>query len=93
MRWRKTAPRASRRSRRRQRTGNHGGFDSGEDGEDVVVIAGTAVLDATAPPAHSNPAYLAKYRVGITNIEMTPESMSAAYNAAIRVKPDKVRGF
>ncbi len=68
-------------------------FDSGEDGEDVVVIAGTAVLDATAPPAHSNPAYLAKYRVGITNIEMTPESMSAAYNAAIRVKPDKVRGF
>ena len=68
-------------------------FDSGESGEDVVVFTGTAVLDAAAPPAHHNPAYLAKYQSGITNIEMTPESMSAAYNAAIRVKPDKVRGF
>ena len=68
-------------------------FDSGESGEDVVVIAGTAILDATAPPAHRNPAYLAKYKAGITNIEMTPESMSAAYSTAIRVKPDKVRGF
>jgi len=68
-------------------------FDSGESGEDVVVIAGTAVLDDTAPPVHRNPAYQAKYQVGIKNIEMTPESMSATYNTAIRVKPDKVRGF
>jgi PPOX class probable F420-dependent enzyme len=68
-------------------------FDAGESGEDVVVITGTAFLDAAAPPAHLNSAYLAKYRVGIKNIEMTPESMSAAYNVAIRVKPDKVRGF
>ncbi len=68
-------------------------FDSGEDGEDVMVFTGTAVLDGSAPLAHQNPAYLEKYRSGIAGIQMTPESMGESYNVAIRVKPDKVRGF
>ena len=68
-------------------------FDSGEDGEDVIVFTGTAILDESAPLAYNNPPYLEKYRDGIASIEMTPESMGGSYSVAIRVKPDKVRGF
>jgi PPOX class probable F420-dependent enzyme len=68
-------------------------FDSGEDGEDVIVFTGTAILDESAPQAQDNPPYLEKYRDGIASIEMTPESMGESYSVAIRVKPDKVRGF
>jgi PPOX class probable F420-dependent enzyme len=80
-----------RNIRRNSRVALH--FDSGEDGEDVMVFTGTAVLDESAPLAHYNPAYLEKYRSGIADIQMTPESMGEAYNVAIRVKPEKVRGF
>ena len=68
-------------------------FDSGESGEDVVVFTGTASLDESAPLAHQHPAYLEKYRQGISDIDMTPESMGEAYHVAIRVRPEKVRGF
>ena len=68
-------------------------FDSGEDGEDVMVFTGIAVLDESAPLAHQNIAYLEKYRSGIADIQMTPESMGESYNVAIRIRPDKVRGF
>jgi PPOX class probable F420-dependent enzyme len=68
-------------------------FDSGADGEDVMVFTGSAVLDESAPLAHQHPAYLEKYRSGIADIEMTPQSMGESYNVAIRVRPDKVRGF
>jgi PPOX class probable F420-dependent enzyme len=68
-------------------------FDAGESGEDVVVFTGTAILDEKALLAHHHPGYLEKYRDGIAAIEMTPESMGNQYNVAIRIKPDKVRGF
>jgi PPOX class probable F420-dependent enzyme len=68
-------------------------FDSGEDGEDVVIFTGTAVLDENAPLVQDNPPYLEKYNAGIAGIEMTPQSMGDSYSVAIRVKPDKVRGF
>lgn len=68
-------------------------FDSGAGGEDVIVFTGVAALDESAPLAHHNPAYLEKYRSGIADIEMTPESMGESYSVAIRVRPDKVRGF
>ena len=68
-------------------------FDSGESGENVVVFTGTASLDESAPLAHQHPAYLEKYRQGISDIDMTPESMGETYHVAIRVRPEKVRGF
>jgi len=68
-------------------------FDAGEGGEDVMVFTGSAVLDEQPPLAHHNRAYLEKYRQGIVDIEMTPESMGEQYCCAIRVKPDKLRGF
>lgn len=80
-----------RNIRRNPRVALH--FDSGEGGEDIVVFTGTAVLDESAPLAHQNPAYLEKYRSGISDIQMTPESMGMSYSVAIRVKPDKERGF
>jgi PPOX class probable F420-dependent enzyme len=80
-----------RNLRRNPRVALH--FDSGEDGEDVMIFTGTAVLDESAPLAHQNPAYLEKYRSGIADIQMTPESMGESYNVAIRVRPEKVRGF
>lgn len=68
-------------------------FDAGEGGEDVMVFTGTAILDENPPLAHHNPAYLEKYRQGIVDIEMTPESMGEQYSLTIRVKPEKLRGF
>ena len=81
----------ARNLRRNPRVSLH--FDAGEGGEDVVVFTGTAVLDENPPLAHHNPAYLEKYRQGIVDIEMTPKSMGEQYCCAIRVKPEKLRGF
>ncbi len=80
-----------RNIRRNPRVSLH--FDSGESGEDVVVFTGMAYLDESAPLAHRHAAYLEKYRQGIADIDMTPESMGKDYHVAIRVKPDKMRGF
>jgi PPOX class probable F420-dependent enzyme len=62
-----------------------------EWGSEVVVIAGEATIDQTAPRADRMPAYLRKYREGIAQIDMTPESMASEYTVAIRVKPTHVR--
>jgi PPOX class probable F420-dependent enzyme len=66
-------------------------LNSDEWGSQVVVIAGEASLDQAAPPANRNPGYMKKYREGIAQIEMTPESMASEYSVAIRVKPIHVR--
>jgi PPOX class probable F420-dependent enzyme len=66
-------------------------LNSDESGSQVVVITGEASLDQAAPPANRNPAYMRKYREGIAQIEMTPESMAIEYGVAIRVKPIHVR--
>lgn len=81
----------ARNIRRNPRVSLH--FDAGEGGEDVMVFTGSAVLDEHPPLAHHNRAYLEKYRQGIVDIEMTPQSMGEQYCCAIRVKPDKLRGF
>jgi PPOX class probable F420-dependent enzyme len=62
-----------------------------ESGSKVVVITGEASLDRAAPPVSQNPAYMRKYREGIAQIEMTPDSMASEYSVAIRVKPTRVR--
>jgi PPOX class probable F420-dependent enzyme len=66
-------------------------LNTDEWGSQVVVITGEVSLDQAAPPANRNPAYMRKYRKGIAQIEMTPESMASAYSVAIRVKPIHVR--
>jgi PPOX class probable F420-dependent enzyme len=62
-------------------------------GGDIIVLTGIAdVLDDAAPP-HAVPAYLDKYRRGMTRVSGSPEAFSQAYPAAVRVRPARVRGF
>lgn len=68
-------------------------FNCTESGGDVVVFFGEAYIDKNTPPAHHNPDYIKKYREGIADIDMTPESFSGSYQVPIRVKPERVRGF
>lgn len=77
--------------RKRPRVALH--FDATESGEDVVVLTGAAQFDPDAPPVHKNPAYVEKYRLGLASLGMTPEQMGAEYTVAIRIKPEKVRGW
>jgi PPOX class probable F420-dependent enzyme len=68
-------------------------FNSDFHGGDVVIIAGTAQVDAAIPPADQIPAYVEKYADGMASINLTPESFAAIYSAPIRFTPTKVRGF
>ncbi len=68
-------------------------LNSDAEGGNVLIIFGQARVDPDAPKAKANPAYLEKYRRGIADIGMTPESMSSEYSVAIRVTPEHVRGF
>ena len=68
-------------------------FNGDRNGGDIVVLHGTAAVDPAAPPAIANPAFLAKYRTGIVDIDMTPESYTAEYTVAVRVAPERLRGF
>jgi PPOX class probable F420-dependent enzyme len=68
-------------------------FNANESGEDVVVFAGEAFVDESTPLADHHPGYLAKYRQGIANISMTPESMAQSYSVPLRVRPTRLRGF
>jgi len=68
-------------------------FNTTATGGDVVVFAGEARIASDDPVAAEVPAYLEKYRAGITSIGMTPEGFAGSYSVAIRVTPAKVRGF
>ncbi len=62
---------------------------------DVVVFTGTAAIVSDAPPANKHAAYLRKYRTGIAalSVENTPAKFAAEYSTAIRVTPERVRGW
>ncbi len=60
-------------------------------GNRIVVVSGAASVEANATPANETPAYLEKYREGILQIKMTPESMAKEYSAAIYVTPVWIR--
>lgn len=68
-------------------------LDTDAEGSDVIVFTGQASVDASAPKADLNLAYLNKYRQGIADLNMTPESFAADYSVAIRVKPQHLRGY
>jgi PPOX class probable F420-dependent enzyme len=61
-------------------------------GGDVVVLIGRAVVDADAPAADRNPAYLAKYAAHITRIGRTPETFAEQYSVPLRIELARVRG-
>jgi PPOX class probable F420-dependent enzyme len=61
--------------------------------QDVIVILGTAFIDANTPSAHQVSAYMKKYKTGLAELNLSPEEMGKSYSVAIRVKPSSVRGW
>ena len=68
-------------------------LNSDADGDDIVVITGMAAVAPDEPSASESAAFIEKYRTGIANLGMNPESFAAAYSVALRVTPEKLRGF
>lgn len=60
-------------------------------GNRVVVVTGMASVDVDPTPANQIAGFLDKYREGIAQIQMTPESMAKEYSAAIHVTPGWIR--
>ena len=64
----------------------------GRGQEEVTIIAGSASVDDTLPPASENADYREKYRDLIENdLGMTVEQFSDSYSVPIRVIPGSVR--
>ncbi|HKC19491.1 MAG TPA: pyridoxamine 5'-phosphate oxidase family protein [Candidatus Dormibacteraeota bacterium] len=53
--------------------------------DNIVRASGYATIARGVPP-NKNPAYMRKYRTGIKNIGMTPESYAAKYHNVIAVR-------
>jgi PPOX class probable F420-dependent enzyme len=68
-------------------------FNTTADGGDVVVITGEASIDTQPLPAEQAARYLEKYRQGIPDIGMTPDSYMRSFSTVIRVIPKHVRGM
>ena len=70
-------------------------FNSTDDrGESrVIVITGSARIDAECPPVHKHRAYLRKYKDGIGRLGATPDQFAGEYSVAIRIAPEKLRGW
>ncbi len=68
-------------------------FNSDTDGGDVLILFGQARIDPAPVTIQENLPYVEKYRQGIADIGMTPESMTNEYSVAIRVTPEQVRSF
>ncbi len=66
--------------------------NSDEWGGKVAVFTGEFSIE-DGHPAIDNAAYLEKYREGIQDIQMTPETFSKSYSVALRFRIDKVRAF
>ncbi len=59
----------------------------------VMIITGEAVIDPNGVTADQVPAYLAKYKSGIADLNMTPEAFTAGYSTLIRITPSELRGW
>ncbi|HEU5345724.1 MAG TPA: TIGR03667 family PPOX class F420-dependent oxidoreductase [Ktedonobacterales bacterium] len=77
--------------RRNPRVSLH--FNSDGDGNDVIVFSGVATELPDAPSADQQPEYLARYRDSIDANFGGPKGFAGDYSLALRVTPDKVRGF
>ncbi len=68
-------------------------LNSNAQGGDIAVFIGEAeILHGSIPPELIK-AYVDKYHVGMKNIGMSPEQFEQSYSMAIRVTPNKLRGF
>lgn len=67
-------------------------FSADAQGDDVVVFTGAAELGPQVS-AEAAALYLQKYAEGIARLGSTPEEFAREYSLAIRVVPEKLRGF
>jgi len=67
-------------------------FDGDGHGGDIVVLSGTAHVDAGASRADANAAYLEKYDAEIERFGMTPTSFAARFSVPIRIRLERVDG-
>ncbi|MEA2010330.1 MAG: TIGR03667 family PPOX class F420-dependent oxidoreductase, partial [Actinomycetota bacterium] len=66
-------------------------LDGNGMGGDIVIVEGTARIDATAPSAAENAEYLVKYKLVMDDYGWTPEWFAGRYSVAIRISPTKYR--
>ncbi len=64
-----------------------------EWGGSVAIFTGEVTVEKDAPPGIENQAYLEKYREGIKDIQMSPESFSKDYSVPLRFHIKTVRAF
>ena len=66
-------------------------LDDTDGGEHFTVFMGEAKIDSNTPSPSKVPAYIDKYRQGIIDIGMTPDSFDESYSISIRITPTHVR--
>lgn len=62
-------------------------------GGDIVVLAGTAEVDESAPSAADDAEYVAKYAAELERVGMTPESFARRFSVPVRIRIRTVHGF
>jgi PPOX class probable F420-dependent enzyme len=67
-------------------------FNTDANGGEVGVLIGDALISQEPLPPNRVKAYLRKYKEGIKSLGMTPASLQAAFQVAILVTPQAVRG-
>ncbi len=69
-------------------------LDSSDKGDSIVILTGTAAIDPSAPPVDENSDYVTKYRADIERLGMgSAAKMAEQYSVAVRITPEKLRGF
>jgi PPOX class probable F420-dependent enzyme len=76
--------------RRNPRVALHFNSDHGAN-ENVLVMIGAASLHTQ--PASEVAAYIQKYKEGMAELDMTPESFASQYSVAVRIAIEQVRSF
>ena len=69
------------------------GLNTDKYGDHILVLEGTAEVDAAAPPWSSNPAMVAKFREPLEHWELDEAETSRDFSVAIRIRPTRVRAF
>ncbi|GAB3421036.1 PNPOx family protein [Flindersiella endophytica] len=59
----------------------------------IVILSGTATVDAGGQSDAEIAAYVAKYAEHIKHLGMTNEQFFADYSVLVRIAPDRIRGF
>lgn len=68
-------------------------LNSDQWGGEVAIFTGKARIGTEAPAVQQAQAYIEKYRQGISDIGMTPESFRDSYSVAIQIIPERYRSW